>query len=156
MPAVRAPVVSTTMVFLGLAGAISGLLGASPAHAAKPMFAARCSNPTGQMASYGNGEVTMRPDRIRDQRYTLLFYEPNRDGVANSVIVIEGVNNLNEQGTYRVYGDQDNPIIETQIIYDEATWVYSLFARSKVLFIHSTKAGILGDPTAHLLIAQCE
>ena len=108
------------------------------------------------MASYANGEVTMRPDRIRDQRYTLLFYEPNRDGVANSVIVIEGVNNLNEQGTYRVYGDQDNPIIETQIIYDEATWVYSLFARSKVLFIHSTKAGILGDPTAHLLIAQCE
>ena len=41
------------------------------------------------------------------------------------------------------------------IMHDEATWTYSLFPKDHLLFIHSTKLGIVGNPTAQLFVATC-
>ncbi len=71
------------------------------------------------------------------------------------MVVTEGKNNINEQGSYRAYGSQDSVVVDITIMYDEATWTYSLFPKDHLLFIHSTKLGIVGNPTAQLFVATC-
>jgi hypothetical protein len=123
--------------------------------AAEPLFAVKCSEPEDMIITLVDGKVQKHSDAISNQSYTIALYRPDGDGNRRAAVIAEGKNNLNEQGSYRVYGPHDRLVIDVTIIYDDATWTYSLFPKDHLLFIHSTKVGIIGNPTAHLLVAGC-
>jgi len=125
------------------------------AEAATPLLVMKCSEPKGTTISLEGGKIQQGDDAISKQSYTLVIYRPDKGGFGRAVVVTEGKNNMNEQGSYRAYGSQDSVAVDITIMYDEATWTYSLFPKDHLLFIHSTKLGIVGNPTAQLFVATC-
>jgi hypothetical protein len=123
--------------------------------AAEPLLVTKCFEPKGTMISLLEWKIEEDEDAITGQSYTIVLYRPDSSGEAKALVISDGPNKINEAGRYRIYGSDDEIIVDIPILYDEATWTYSLFPREHLLFIHSTKTGIVGNPTAHLLAAAC-
>lgn len=141
-----------TAAFLGALTLLDGTVNAAD----NVLYIAKCSEPKGSMITLLNNQIQLDDDKIDGQNYTLVFYRPDNAARLAALVVAEGPNNLNEQGTYRIYGNEGDPILEIDINYDRASWRYSLFAKEKLLYIHGTKAGVIGNPTANLLVAECK
>jgi hypothetical protein len=125
------------------------------AEAAKPLLVMKCSEPKGATITLQGGRIQQDNDAISSQSYTLVIYQSDKGGFGRATVIAEGKNSMNEQGNYRAYGSQDSIVVDVTILHDEAAWTYSLFPKEHVLFIHSTKVGVDGKPTAQLFVATC-
>ncbi len=125
------------------------------AETATPLLVMKCSEPKGSMITLEDGKIQQGDDAISKQNYTIVIYRPDKSGVGRAIVIAEGKNNLEEHGNYRAYGSQDSIAVDVSILYNEATWTYSLFPKDHLLFIHSTKLGMIGNPTAQLFVATC-
>lgn len=144
------------MKHLMLLGLLAGLWPYTEVLASKPIWVTRCSDPQGHMLFFNNDEVTSSKDEMSPITLTLVFYDEDISERLWAKIITTGRSERTEEGEYRVYGDKENVILEAIVRYPAATWVYSLFTSSKLLYIHSTKSGMIGNPTAHLFAARCE
>src|SRR3954454_2939076 len=123
--------------------------------AAKPLLVMKCSEPKGTTMTSEGGRIQQDSDAIGGQSYTVVVYRPDRSGAGKATVIADRKDNSNEQGSYRAYGSRDSIVVDVTIPHDEATWIYSLFPKEHVLFIHSTKVGVVGKPTAQLFVATC-